>query len=409
MSAGQSLHIRAADTDRLLELARDWVPRHGSKVKTLAFTWWTTVDLGNLPRLSGTPKIQQALNEVERFTGSRDPSGKSMPRMLNSHNELIATILRGCPNLLSFKVLQETATTSYFVRNDGGELPISPGRVKDALCEIGSKLRSANLIHARDCLSALEYLEMTPNIEHLSIRIDANPSPLRMGNLFQKLSQLPQLVSLEIDGVHPTALESLSALPCSKLTQLILSGTLSPQLGNLIDVLKIHPITSLCLRDASTSDGQLPSSRPDNLPVRNLSISGRSASVLLDLFDAAPLEHVEVGAGSGKNSDRISPKRLKAFIMKHRTSLLSFKTDRLFFSGSAFVSTVNRMLAQEDISVRVVTVGRRTPKVEGNGTLEMLGGGTPIVGLVLGEPVLGQRRLFSSLIFSGLRQEKGAC
>ncbi|KAG0660616.1 hypothetical protein C6P46_004479 [Rhodotorula mucilaginosa] len=354
----QSLHIRASDTVRLLELARDYMPRYGAKVKTLLFTWWTVVDLENLDRLDGTPHIQQSLNALECFTGLRDPSEASILRMVRLHDALIATILRACPNLLGLKARPETTAARYLSKYDDGEVAISPGRTKDALYQIGRGIRRADLSRVQNCRSALKYLEMTPNIELLSIRAHAKSSLLDMRHLVQTLSGMPQLFSLEFDSVHPTALEILSALPCSKMTQMVLSGTLSPQLQNLSDALKIHPITSLSLRDWSPSDGPPPSSRPQDLKIQNLSIAGRSASVLLDLFDAAPLKHVELCACRGsRNSNRINPNRITAFIKKHRATLLSFKIDRAILAPSVDVSVINRSLEEEGISVRVVTVG----------------------------------------------------
>ena len=105
---GQTLRLHVADTERLLEIARDWIPRYGSKVKTVVLTWWTDSDLRNLPPKSGTPEIQQALNAAETFIDLENSSAPLLERVLLLHDALIATILPACSNLLDLKILRHT-------------------------------------------------------------------------------------------------------------------------------------------------------------------------------------------------------------------------------------------------------------------------------------------------------------
>ncbi|KWU43005.1 hypothetical protein RHOSPDRAFT_35391 [Rhodotorula sp. JG-1b] len=54
----QTVRLRVADLESLLELARDWMPRYGTKVKTVQLTWWTDDDLRDLRRIRDTPERQ---------------------------------------------------------------------------------------------------------------------------------------------------------------------------------------------------------------------------------------------------------------------------------------------------------------------------------------------------------------
>ncbi|TKA51036.1 hypothetical protein B0A53_05831 [Rhodotorula sp. CCFEE 5036] len=292
----QTLHLRLADTERLLELARDFMPRYGAKIKKLVLVWWTIDDLSDLCYRSDTPSNSQleALEASERFTGLRA--------------------------LLHFKVVDRMTTRTLEFKK-GSKITISSSRTKNALQELGSRISSvdfssADLFFGYHSATASRYLDIFANVEHLSVRVDDDkPSALDLQDL---------------------------------------------QVTELANILKVHPITSLCLRDLSIAGFQLPPSlsapRPGSIKVKNLSIAGRTDGALLDLFDGAPLKHVELCARrSGRNSARFSSQRIKAFIKKHCASLLTFKADRLFFDA-AELSAINRALEQEGVPVRVITV-----------------------------------------------------
>lgn len=129
------------------------------------------------------------------------------------------------------------------------------------------------------------------------------------------------------------------------------------QLMQLADVLTSAPIVSLSLRHFSVAHFQLSFRRPDNLHIENLSISGCTAPSLLESLYSAPIKSVEFCAGRRGRSDRISPKRLRAFVRKHRNSLLSVKVHNGALDPSADVSVINHSLEREGISVRVKTFG----------------------------------------------------
>lgn len=168
------------------------------------------------------------------------------------------------------------------------------------------------------------------------------------------VSGLQRLVSLELDIASLSAWMQLRVHPLRNMTQFILSGVRDLQLMQLADVLTSAPIVSLCLRHFWVAHFQLLFRPPDNLRVKNLSIAGCTAPSLLDLFDSAPLKFVEFCAGRRGRSDRISPKRLRAFIRKHRATLRSVKVYHGALDPSADVSMINHALEREGISVRVV-------------------------------------------------------
>lgn len=332
------------------------MPRYGANVKTVVLMWWTTHDVRILTALSGVPKIQQALDTAESLTGRTSESASPSQRAFALHDALIATVIRACPNLLTLKFRPETTTSHLTSDEHGRDIPGPRNGADCALHEFGGRISSADLSRAFTSVSANEYLNMMPNLEHLRLRIVAPPFPDSLRTLFHKLSQLPRLVSLELHNADLTALQSLSGLPCSHLTCLTLSGTLSPELRYLADVLKTHPIRSLCLRDLSISESQFPLSLPGVLAVTNLSIAGETDLALLDLFNAAPLKNVELCARrGGQISDRLAPLRIRAFILDHSASLLSFKVDPGVLDV-AQLSTINCWLEKDGISVRAVTV-----------------------------------------------------
>lgn len=361
------MHLRLADTERLLELARDFMPRYGAKIKKLVLVWWTIDDLSDLCYRSDTPSNSQleALEASERFTGLRAVSDQPLQRVFDARDALIATILQACTKLLHFKVVDRMTTRTLEFKK-GSKITISSSRTKNALQELGSRISSvdfssADLFFGYHSATASRYLDIFANVEHLSVRVDDDkPSALDLQELLRKLPCVKTNVSLELDNISSSAIGTLSGWPCSNLTQLTLSEMPSLQVTELANILKVHPITSLCLRDLSIAGFQLPPSlsapRPGSIKVKNLSIAGRTDGALLDLFDGAPLKHVELCARrSGRNSARFSSQRIKAFIKKHCASLLTFKADRLFFDA-AELSAINRALEQEGVPVRVITV-----------------------------------------------------
>ncbi|KWU42231.1 hypothetical protein RHOSPDRAFT_36270 [Rhodotorula sp. JG-1b] len=322
------------DLESLLELARDWMPRHGTKVKTLVLTWWTEADLRNLhlaPR-----KNQEALGAAERFVGLTTSPAQPDKRAFDLHDALVATILQACSEPVDLELVRYATKTLYVIGEHGNPLLVSSSRTDGALHQIGRRISSAGFSFEREYFTAIERLKVLPNIKHLKLRIGEGFS-YEEGNFFHKVSQLQEVVSLELDDA--------------------ITSTWGVRLMELAKVPTFCPIVSLCLRDFSMSQDQPRFSRPDSLKVENLSIAGRTSNRLRDLFDVAPLKNVELCAcRRGRNSDRVSPKRITAFIKKHRASLLSFKTDGVLFAA-AELSAINRSLEEEGISVRVVTVG----------------------------------------------------
>lgn len=360
------MYLRVADTERLLELARDYMPRYGAKVKKLVLVWWIVDDLSELSNRINMPSNSQleALEASERLTGLNALPDQPLQRVFDVHDALIATILQACAKLPHLKVVDRMTTRSLEVK-EGSKITISSSRTENALQELGSRIGSADFSSADSFFgynyaTASRYLNIFANVEHLSVRIDDKPYALDVQELLRKLPRLKTNVSLELDNISSSAIGTLSGWPCSNLTQLTLSDMPSLQVTELANILKVHPITSLCLRDLSIAGFQLPPSlsapRPSSIKVKNLSIAGRTDGALLDLFDAAPLKHVELCARrSGRNSARFSSQRIKAFIKKHCASLLTFKADRLFFAA-AELSAINRALEQEGVPVRVITV-----------------------------------------------------
>lgn len=353
----QTLHLRAADTKHLLELARNSMPRCGAKVKTVVLTWWTDVDLRNLPRESRTSEIQQALDAAETFIGLENAAAH-LEKVLLLHDALIATILRACSNLLDLKVLRRIHRV---IRSEGDHhVEIHSKRTLSALADIGGRITAAGL-----SLGAMSDLHMglivplglMPNITHLSIRVIDHASNNVMWNVFWSVCGLQELVSLELDTAGLSAWMELQMDIPRKMTQFILSGVRDLQLMQLADVLTAAPIVSLCLRHFSVAHFQLPFRRPNNLRIEKLSIAGCTAPSLLDFFDSAPIKTVEFCADRQGRSDHISPKRLRAFVRKHRNSLLSVKVHTGALGSSADVARTNHSLEREGISVRVKTFG----------------------------------------------------
>lgn len=355
----QTLHLRAADTERLLGLARDYLPRYGSKVKILVLTWWTRDDLRYLSRTSRTSEIQQVLAAAESFTGLESASVPTLPEICALQDALTATILQACSNLLDLTVLQHTNTMTNFVNPDGTEVEFHLWKTQVALAGIGGRITAAGLSFGGSntdlFLAVIRPLNLSPNIEHFHIRILDESFDRLMRALIDSISELRKLVSFELDTASLAAWRQLQINPPKNMTQLILSGVRDLQLTQLAAVLTAAPIVSLCLRHLSVAHFQFPSQRADNLRIENLSIAGCTASKLPDFFDSAPLKSVEFCANSRGRSDRINPKRLQAFIMQHRTTLLSFKIHWTLLAPSAKVSGINHALEREGISVRVKT------------------------------------------------------
>lgn len=178
-----------------------------------------------------------------------------------------------------------------------------------------------------------------------------------MRGLFVRIFELRSLVSLDLDTASRSAWTELQTNAPRNITQLTLTGVRDLQLRQLADVLTAAPIVSLCLGHFSIAHFQLPSQRPDNLRVETLSIAGCTAQTLLDFFDLAPLKSVEFCANRRGRSNRISPRRLQAFILKHHTTLFSLKIHWDLLDPLASVSWINHSLAWEGISVRVETFG----------------------------------------------------
>lgn len=357
------MHVCAANTERLLELARDWMPRYGAEVKTLLFTWWTSADLRGLQRESNTPKIQQVLTAAERLTGLRTLSANPVLRTFVLHDALIARILHACSGLRDLRVIQVRAATLDYKGDDGTKTPIVSSRTASALQRVRSRISSADLslggaTRPAD-FQAIEDLNILSHIKHLGLR----RSGFAYNHVFPDLSPegfpLQQLVSLELNLDRfdaPVLQERLLQFP-SRLTQLRLSGLRNLDLRQLALVLKAQPFASLSLRDFAVSLLQAPNYIPDDLSVENLSISGCPTSILLEFFNSAPLKNVEFCARRQEGVVLTSGDLIKAFVEKHRASLLSVKIDRALLGWSVDVSEINRSLEEEGISVRVVTVG----------------------------------------------------
>ena len=362
----QTVRLRVADLESLLELARDWMPRYGTKVKTVQLTWWTDDDLRDLRRIRDTPERQQAASAAESFIGLGSPYPSGWRETFDLPDALVAEILQACSNFLHIRLIEQTLIPVIVCAetNERNEISVHSGitsrRTRCALQVAGSRISAADLSFERFVLAAEKYLDvldMVPNVVHLSLRISHDPFS-RMPHFFPRLFQPQKLASLELSDAGISTLTALSAQPCSTLTQLVLSGMPSLQLAELADFLKVHPVTTLCLRDIFLSDIQHPFSAPETLKLKlqNLSVTVETDGALLDLFDAAPLKKVEFCARRGGNtSDRIPPQRITAFIKKHRASLLSFKLDGVLFDA-ADLSAINRSLEQEGVSVRVVAI-----------------------------------------------------
>ncbi|TKA51959.1 hypothetical protein B0A53_05043 [Rhodotorula sp. CCFEE 5036] len=346
----------AQNTESLLELARDWVPRYGTRVKTLVLVWWTQDDIGDLRRISRTPERQQAIDAAKRFIGPEIPPAPDLNIFFKQHDALIATILRACSNLVELKVIQETDTTHFARRNEGIELWV--GLTKAALQQIIGRIASADLFFEGNSTpfessgGAIGSLNLVPNVKHLGVHLGCLAFPAGMHGLFDAVFAAQQLLSLELHNVDIAAGLDLP----HHLTTLILSGIPDLNLRQLANILTSRPVVSLCLRAFSISDDQTSGYSPGNLQIEQLSISGSTPSMPLEFFDSAPLKIVELVASRRGGSDLISPERVVAFVKKHRKTLLSFKIDRALLAPSADVSAINRSLEEEGISVRVVTV-----------------------------------------------------
>lgn len=337
------------------------MPRYGAKVKTLLITHWTDVDLGNqnLSRRTEILAAQHTLDAAERVIGLKPSSGELLERLSELHDALTATIVRACSNVVALKLIQRTPL-HHVARDKGGEVVVRSSRTDDALRAVGSNVDSADVVcqgTSADVDSrAAEYLDSWPNIRHLGIHINEQPYH-DMTNFFYKVSRMRQLVSLELATANVSAWLELQSGTPPNLSHFSLSGIRNLDLMQLAGVLTHQPVISLCLRQFSVSDFLPPHWRPDGLRIEYLSISGCTASILLDFFDSAPLKSVEFCANRpGGSAPSINTKRLKAFILKHCATLSSFKIGRALLSPSADLSTINRWLKQQGISVRVVTV-----------------------------------------------------
>jgi hypothetical protein len=335
------------------------MPRCGSKVKTLVLTWWTDADLEKLPLESNASNFRQALEAAESFTGLKSSWAPTLPEICALQDALIATILQACSNLVDLTVLQHMNTVHNFVTPQSDEVGYYSWMTQRVLQHIGGMITAAGLSlrGANDefYLAVISSLELMLNIKHLSLRVVDESFDDEMRDLVSGISKLQQLVSLELDTASITAWLELQIYPPKNMTQFILSGVQHLQLMQLADFLTATPIVSLSLRNFSVAHFQLPFRRPDNLRIENLSISGCTAPSLLDLFDSAPLKSVEFCADHRGRSDRNSPKRLRAFIRKHRDTLLSVKVHQGALDPSADVSGINHSLEREGISVRVKT------------------------------------------------------
>jgi hypothetical protein len=128
----------------LLELARDWMPRHGAKVKSLVLLWSPTTYLSQLDDAS---KIQQTLEAGRSFTGLQSSSGPLSERVSALQDALIAMVLRACSNLSDLKFLPQTMTsTRFFINNKAKGLLINAGSTKLALQDIGERITSADFL-----------------------------------------------------------------------------------------------------------------------------------------------------------------------------------------------------------------------------------------------------------------------
>lgn len=156
----QTLRLRVADLKSLLELARDWIPRYGTKVKTVQLTWWTHDELRDLRRIYDTPGRQQALGVAERFTGLQPPSSKVLLRTFDLHDALVAWILQACSNFLHIKLIEQTLMPAIVCAetNEHNEISIrsgpSSGRTRCALQVAGSRISAADLSFERFVLAA---------------------------------------------------------------------------------------------------------------------------------------------------------------------------------------------------------------------------------------------------------------
>lgn len=198
----QTLRLCAADTRRLLELARDYMPRCGFKVKELVIVWWTVDNVSDVWDRTDLPSDPQ-LEASERFIGLNPLPDQPLQRVFDVSDVLIATILRACAKLRHFKVVNRM-TTRCFKGNEGSKVTITSSRTENALQELGGKISSATLFFGRDYSLATGYLNMMPNIEQLSIHIDDNASVFGLPDLFLRISKLPKLVSLELSPAIPT-------------------------------------------------------------------------------------------------------------------------------------------------------------------------------------------------------------
>ncbi|KWU43007.1 hypothetical protein RHOSPDRAFT_35393 [Rhodotorula sp. JG-1b] len=352
----QTLPVRAADLDCLLELARDWMPQHGPKVKSLVLLWWATADLSQFDDVSN---FRRTLETAERFTGLTSSSAPLSERVSALQDALLATILRACSNLSDLKFLPQTVTsTRFFINNKGKILVVDADSTKLALQQIGGRITSADFLFwgatTRFYSAAVEALAWLPNLQHLRVGLEENSRD--WWELIPAVSRLRRLLSLELDtpDIRPW-LRRPELLP-RNLTQCILSGTRHLDLQQLATILTSSPVVSLSLREFFLSDFQPRNYSPDNLRIEHLSIAGCTSPRLLNFFDAAPLKDVEFCANRRRTSPRINAERLNAFITKHRATLVSFNIDRALLAPSADVSAINRSLEQEGIAVRVVTV-----------------------------------------------------
>ncbi|TKA51041.1 hypothetical protein B0A53_05836 [Rhodotorula sp. CCFEE 5036] len=178
----------------------------------------------------------------------------------------------------------------------------------------------------------MDFMAVLPNLQHLRVGLEQNPR--HRWELFPTVSRLPRLVSLELDTTDISTWLQWPGFPPPDLTLFILSGTRPLYLHQLVIILGSSPVVSLSMREFFMSDLQPRDYSPDDLRIEHLSIAGyrRRASAIIGV------------------------KRVKAFIKKHRATLLSFKIDRALLAPSADVSAINRSLEQEGVSVRVVTV-----------------------------------------------------
>lgn len=233
------------------------MPRYGAKVKSLLITRGTDVDLWNFSHRIEILAAQHTLDAAERFMGLEVSSAKPFVRASEFHDALIAAIVRACSNVVALKLIQR-ASKPYIARNKGGEVVVRSSRTDDVLRAVGSNIDSADVVcqgTSADVDSrAAKYLDSWPNIRHLGIHINDQPSFHDMTNFFYNVSRMQQLVSLELATANVSAWLELQSGTPPNLSHFSLYGIRNLDLMQLAGVLTYEPVISLCLRQFSVSN-----------------------------------------------------------------------------------------------------------------------------------------------------------